>query len=369
MEDHPYSATSKAAKTSIAANNNYISKLTDSIPKAENNTAPHLSDAESQDFFTGNSGYLTSARLEMEDLRRIAHPESMLFAETARYEEVANVRLEGSGGDFREKQKNAVLKKAEFKLEKRRRYQSTSGRGKGTSNQSIVGMRKTLNSTTRSSVKSRAQDRDVGLISYLLDRGYTPERIALLSDVLEQPAALDKVDATLLPWLEMQRSRGYWYDRASLIMLALTAAIGRGHIESFWNLMSSWHGMIFIIPYFLVYLLICMPILNFELSVGQLTRSSPPNMFALLYKRSRGLGIAMVLVTITSGCIVQSRYSAEFLVYLIYSFRNPKPWKLTESERISCEAIGKNEKLCTDVAATCIFSIKDQICKGSDAGK
>ncbi|CRG95385.1 transporter, putative [Plasmodium gallinaceum] len=212
-------------------------------------------------------------------------------------------------------------------------------------------------------------EKDENFLEKLIKLQYTPEQISQLSDLFENPKTLKSVNVKILKWLNNQLNNGYWLERFSLFLLGLTIAIGVGNIETIWFLMSTWHGVIFILPYILCYVFVCHPILSFELYVGQLVRTSSPFVFYRLLKQSASVGFLMVLTCLINSYINSYRTAAEYFIYLINSFKKELPWKLNSKEIDFCTSFKNDFVNCHKYRPLCLFSMSTSSCVPNNLGK
>ncbi|EUD66815.1 hypothetical protein C922_02800 [Plasmodium inui San Antonio 1] len=224
-----------------------------------------------------------------------------------------------------------------------------------------------LNSMSDSSGMS--QEEETNFLEQLIKLRYTPEYVSQLSDLFENPRTLKKANVKVLKWLDYQLSNGYWLERLSLFLLGLTIAIGVGNIETFWSLMSTWHGVIFVVPYIICYCLVCHPILTFELYIGQLIRMSSPFIFYRLLKQCASVGFLMVLTCLINGYINTYRTAAEYFIYLINSFKRDLPWKLNKKEIDFCTSFKNDFIECHKFRPLCFFSRSISSCVPNSLGK
>ncbi|CAG9482601.1 unnamed protein product [Plasmodium vivax] len=224
-----------------------------------------------------------------------------------------------------------------------------------------------LNSMSDSS--NLSHEEGTNLLEQLIKMRYTPEYISQLSDLFENPRTLKRANVKMLKWLDYQLRKGYWLERLSLFLLGLTIAIGVGNIETFWSLMSTWHGVIFVLPYIICYCFVCHPILTFELYIGQLIRTSSPFIFYRLLKQCASVGFLMVLTCLINSYINTYRTAAEYFVYLINSFKRDLPWKLNQKEINFCASFKNDFIKCHKYRPLCFFSKSISSCVPNSLGK
>ncbi|CBZ51664.1 Hypothetcial protein, related [Neospora caninum Liverpool] len=197
----------------------------------------------------------------------------------------------------------------------------------------------------------------------------SPEEVARLSDLLEYPRMLSTLDEETVNWLGRERNRGYWFERLCLYILSVTVLVSTQSMEDLFAEVIKYEcaGWIFFI-YAAALFLVCLPIMAFELAIGEATRASTPYAYWSLCKRARGLGIFMCLIVLFCDIVPFSRRPAECLVYLVESFRPVQPWRLTDQEVRDCRQFGMNEALCNS-RSYCVFSEERGYCVPYNLGK
>ncbi|SOV10550.1 transporter,putative [Plasmodium sp. gorilla clade G2] len=225
---------------------------------------------------------------------------------------------------------------------------------------------KELNSMSES---NSYNEKEENFLEQLIKLRYTPDQITQLSDLFENPKTLKTVNVKILNWLNCQLNNGYWLERFSLFLLGLTIAIGVGNIETIWFLMSTWHGVIFIVPYILCYFFVCHPILTFELYIGQLVRTSTPFIFYRLLKPCASVGFLMVLACLINSYINSYRTASEYFIYLINCFKKDLPWKLNKEEIKFCTDFKNDFVNCHSHRPLCLFSKQLSACVPNSIGK
>ncbi|CRG98780.1 transporter, putative [Plasmodium relictum] len=304
---------------------------------------------------------------------------------------IEEYQIEGSNNDLDKK----ILNENIYKIRKREQSILFHNKYKELFSESKINMktinethnrRKTCKRDTKEKVKSTNllcdikelnsfsdtnsfDEKDENFLEKLIKLQYTPEQISQLSDLFENPKTLKNVNVKILKWLNNQLNNGYWLERFSLFLLGLTIAIGVGNIETIWFLMSTWHGVIFILPYILCYSFVCHPILSFELYIGQLVRTSAPFVFYRLLKQSASVGFLMVLTCLINSYINSYRTAAEYFIYLVNSFKKELPWKLNSVEIDFCTSFKNDFVSCHKYRPLCLFSKSTSSCVPNNLGK
>ena len=114
-------------------------------------------------------------------------------------------------------------------------------------------------------------------------------------------------------------NRENWGSRAGFVFAAIGCAVGLGNVWRFPYECYNNGGSAFLIPYIIAMMVIGVPLLIMEFSIGHLTRQSTPNAFKYVHKKWEFVGWWPIMMTFT----VLPYYSviiAWVLNYFIYSF-------------------------------------------------
>ncbi|ORM41362.1 Sodium-dependent nutrient amino acid transporter 1 [Babesia sp. Xinjiang] len=214
-------------------------------------------------------------------------------------------------------------------------------------------------------IRSMASTRR-GIVEELVSQGVSPSEVAKLADIFEHPSCLRQVDMSLIPWIKNQSEIGYWRNEAALFVLCITMAICVGNVETMFKLNTTWDGMTFLLPYFLSYILVVQPMICLELLMGQLFRTGQSAMYDKLRRGSSGLGTAIVVICLVTGCVACARCAAEYLIYIVDIFKDDMPWKLTQDERSTCAGLSIQE-LCLKSGPVCLYNKEN--CVANPIGK
>ncbi|NXX13854.1 SC6A7 protein, partial [Podargus strigoides] len=136
--------------------------------------------------------------------------------------------------------------------------------------------------------------------------------------------------------------RETWASTCEFLLSCLGHCVGLGSLWRFPYLCHRNGGGVFLIPYFLLLLVVGLPLFLMELSLGQYGAAGPIAVWKCC-PLLKGVGIAMLIVS----CLVSLYYNvviAWALYYLGSSFQSPLPW--------SCRAPG-NADLCQVVTCWC----------------
>jgi len=108
--------------------------------------------------------------------------------------------------------------------------------------------------------------------------------------------------------------RGKWGSKAEFIIACLGFTVGIGNIWRFPYLAYMNGGSAFLIPYFIILLLVGIPLFYMEAALGQFSRLSPPQVWRCV-PISVGVGVGMVVL-----CTIKAIYSILISTYSIIYF-------------------------------------------------
>jgi len=134
--------------------------------------------------------------------------------------------------------------------------------------------------------------------------------------------------------------RDTWGTRCAYWMAAIGSAVGLGNIWRFPNQVFTNGGGAFLVAYFLVLLLIGMPMLLQEMALGQKFRGGDIEAYGRINRRFRGVGLASVFgafIIVTYYTVIIS-WSVR---YFVGSFESPLPWAYDEHVGTQAECIQK----------------------------
>ncbi|MBN1845448.1 MAG: sodium-dependent transporter [Sedimentisphaerales bacterium] len=119
--------------------------------------------------------------------------------------------------------------------------------------------------------------------------------------------------------------RENWGSRSGFILAAIGSAVGLGNVWRFPHECYSNGGSAFLIPYIIAMIVIGIPLLIMEFSLGHLTQQAAPNAFGRVGRRWEFVGWWPIVLSF----IIVTYYAAVLawcLSYLLYSFTDPLPW-------------------------------------------
>jgi len=122
-----------------------------------------------------------------------------------------------------------------------------------------------------------------------------------------------------------RESRENWGSRSAFVLAAVGSAVGLGNVWRFPHECYSNGGSAFLIPYVIAMVVIGVPLLIMEFSLGHLTQQAAPNAFRRVGARWEFVGwwpIVLSFVIVTYYSVVL----AWCLNYLVFSFSDQLPW-------------------------------------------
>ncbi|MBN2374802.1 MAG: sodium-dependent transporter [Sedimentisphaerales bacterium] len=128
---------------------------------------------------------------------------------------------------------------------------------------------------------------------------------------------------------KLNHGRENWGSRAGFILAAIGSAVGLGNVWRFPHECYSNGGSAFLIPYLVAMIVVGLPLLIMEFSLGHFTQQAAPNAFKHVGRRWEFVGwwpivLSFVIVTYYAAVLAWS------LNYLIFSFSDPLPWASPE---------------------------------------
>ncbi|XP_043997312.1 sodium- and chloride-dependent GABA transporter ine [Gambusia affinis] len=155
-------------------------------------------------------------------------------------------------------------------------------------------------------------------------------------------AAMSKEEAT-----DQQPSRPTWSRQIEFTLAGIGCAVGLGNVWRFPYLCYRSGGGAFLVPYLLMLVVLGIPLLYMELTLGQYTRRGPVHALATVCPLLKGVGIASVAISFIM-CTYYNIVITWALYYLFNSFQAPLPWQ-------SCNNTW-NTPNCTDHATNSSYS-------------
>jgi solute carrier family 6 GABA transporter-like protein 1 len=120
--------------------------------------------------------------------------------------------------------------------------------------------------------------------------------------------------------------RDQWPSRAAFLLAAMGGCAGQGNLLRYPSVVYNNYGLQWFIPYLLAIVLVAIPALIVEISIGQAYRGGTVIAFNNIHGRLKGVGMGPVIV---SFIVVQyfTVNLAWIMVYFRNSFYSPLPWE------------------------------------------
>lgn len=133
-----------------------------------------------------------------------------------------------------------------------------------------------------------------------------------------------------------------WNSRLTFVIATIGAAVGIGCVWRFPTYCYKFGGGVFLVPYFLMLLVLGIPIHTLEMSLGQVFRGGQMKVLNLISPRLRGLACATILQAFFI-CSYYSVFLAWGLQYLLSCFHAILPWTVTQDQVDLCAAARDRE--------------------------
>ena len=123
----------------------------------------------------------------------------------------------------------------------------------------------------------------------------------------------------------LEEQRENWGSRGGFVLAAVGSAVGLGNIWRFPYEAYTNGGGAFLIPYIIAMIIVGIPMLIMEFSLGHFTQLAAPGAFREISKKTEFVGWWPILLSSIIVCYY-SVILAWCLNYLIYSFQEVAPW-------------------------------------------
>jgi len=130
---------------------------------------------------------------------------------------------------------------------------------------------------------------------------------------------------------DIVNGRENWGNRPGFVLAAIGSAVGLGNVWRFPYEAYSNGGSAFLIPYLVAMVVIGVPLLILEFSLGHLTQQAAPNAFKRVGGRWEFVGWWPILLSFIIVCYY-AVVLAWCLNYLVLSFHHPLPWAQNSKE-------------------------------------
>ncbi|XP_030294468.1 sodium- and chloride-dependent GABA transporter ine [Sparus aurata] len=126
--------------------------------------------------------------------------------------------------------------------------------------------------------------------------------------------------------MKEQPNRPTWSRQIEFTLAGIGCAVGLGNVWRFPYLCFRSGGGAFLVPYLFMLLVLGIPLLYMELTVGQYTRRGPVHALAIVCPLLKGVGMASVAISFIM-CTYYNIVITWALYYLFSSFQAPLPWQ------------------------------------------
>ncbi|XP_073335294.1 sodium- and chloride-dependent GABA transporter ine isoform X1 [Pagrus major] len=126
--------------------------------------------------------------------------------------------------------------------------------------------------------------------------------------------------------MKEQPNRPTWSRQIEFTLAGIGCAVGLGNVWRFPYLCYRSGGGAFLVPYLFMLVVLGIPLLYMELTVGQYTRRGPVHALAIVCPLLKGVGMASVAISFIM-CTYYNVVITWALYYLFSSFQAPLPWQ------------------------------------------
>jgi len=140
----------------------------------------------------------------------------------------------------------------------------------------------------------------------------------------------------------LEEQRENWGSRGGFVLAAVGSAVGLGNIWRFPYEAYTNGGGAFLIPYIIAMVVVGVPLLIMEFSLGHFTQLAAPGAFREISKKTEFVGWWPILLSSVIVCYY-SVILAWCLNYLIYSFQSVVPWTENAKEFFFDQYLQYNE--------------------------
>ncbi len=102
--------------------------------------------------------------------------------------------------------------------------------------------------------------------------------------------------------------RDQWPSRFSFILAAMGGAVGIGNLMRYPSIAAQNYGLQWFIPYLTALLIVGIPLLALEISLGQAMRGGGVVAYGSVNRRLRGLGFTTTYMSITTATYVSASH-------------------------------------------------------------
>uniref|UniRef100_A0AAY5EM27 Transporter n=1 Tax=Electrophorus electricus TaxID=8005 RepID=A0AAY5EM27_ELEEL len=159
--------------------------------------------------------------------------------------------------------------------------------------------------------------------------------------------------------MEVEAGRPTWSRPVEFTLAGIGCAVGLGNIWRFPYLCYRSGGGAFLVPYLLMLVLLGIPLLYMELTVGQYLRKGPVHAMANVCPLLKGVGVAMVAISFIM-CTYYNVIITWALYYLFSSFQSQLPWQSCNNtwNRANCTDRATNTSTSASTASQQFFNYR-----------
>ncbi|XP_017577516.1 sodium-dependent neutral amino acid transporter SLC6A17 [Pygocentrus nattereri] len=157
---------------------------------------------------------------------------------------------------------------------------------------------------------------------------------------------------------DLEDGRPAWNSKLEYILAQVGFSVGLGNVWRFPYLCQKNGGGAYLVPYFILLLLIGIPLFFLELAVGQRIRRGSIGVWNYVYPRLGGIGVSSLMVCGFVG-LYYNVIIGWSIFYFFQSFQYPLPWSECPIRRNGSQAIVEPE--CEKSSATTYFWYRETL--------
>ncbi|SCM22457.1 amino acid transporter, putative [Plasmodium chabaudi chabaudi] len=154
-----------------------------------------------------------------------------------------------------------------------------------------------------------------------------------------------------------------WNTLFSFMFSCIGASLSSHCYLDLSEIKTNFDFFLLILLIIICYILIGLPLLQIEFSLGQISQSSVVNAFSFLKKKYTGIGIITLIITF--NVLSKNIYrSVDTVTVIRNSLKNPFPWQMNHCEKIQTEHVCIQDERCRWVAISSKSAVKKKVYKG-----
>ncbi|XP_030639892.1 sodium-dependent neutral amino acid transporter SLC6A17 [Chanos chanos] len=157
---------------------------------------------------------------------------------------------------------------------------------------------------------------------------------------------------------DLEDGRPAWNSKVEYILAQVGFSVGLGNVWRFPYLCQKNGGGAYLVPYFILLILIGIPLFFLELAVGQRIRRGSIGVWNYVYPRLGGIGVSSLMVCGFVG-LYYNVIIGWSIFYFFQSFQYPLPWSECPVRRNGSQAIVEPE--CEKSSATTYFWYRETL--------